>query len=64
MDTLENYRQIVERVLDEYAQIPYAYGEIEKQIVLERQEATGSLPSLSLGWYNALNPSLAGIVLA
>ena len=31
MDTVEEYRQIIQRVLTRYTQIPYAYGEIESK---------------------------------
>ena len=37
MDGLESCRQIIERILSEYAQIPYAYGEIESQTVFDRE---------------------------
>jgi len=36
MDTLDTYRQIIERILTEYAQIPYAYGEIQSIPVFDR----------------------------
>jgi hypothetical protein len=36
MDTLETYRQIIINVLKEYAQIPYAYGQVESQVILDR----------------------------
>ena len=36
MDTIETYRAIVEQVLAEYAQIPYAYGEIQTQTIFDR----------------------------
>jgi hypothetical protein len=35
MDTLANYREIIERVLSEYAQIPYSYGNIQSQTVFD-----------------------------
>ena len=28
MDTLDTYRQCIEKVLCDYAQLPYAYGEV------------------------------------
>lgn len=37
MDTLNEYRQIVERILSEYAKVPYAYGEIQTQTVFDRE---------------------------
>ena len=36
MDTLTTYRQLIERVLSEYAQIPYAYGDIKTETVFDR----------------------------
>ena len=34
MDTsLDNYRSIIERVLTEYSKYPYAYGQIDRQLV-------------------------------
>ncbi len=36
MDTVERYRQIIERILTEYAQIPYAYGDIRSRTVFDR----------------------------
>ncbi|MBD1808342.1 XisI protein [Microcoleus sp. FACHB-SPT15] len=35
MDTLEQDRQIIQKVISEYAQIPYAYGEIERHTVFD-----------------------------
>jgi len=37
MDTVTMYRPIVERVLTDYAQIPYAHGDIQVQAVFDRQ---------------------------
>jgi hypothetical protein len=37
MDTLATYRQIIERVLTDYAQVPYAHGNIELQLVFDRE---------------------------
>ena len=31
MDTLDTYRQCIEKVLCDYAQLPYAYGEVERK---------------------------------
>jgi hypothetical protein len=36
MDTLEQDRQIIQKIISEYAQIPYAYGEIERHTVFDR----------------------------
>ena len=35
MDTLDKYRQIIRKIITEYAQIAYAYGEIERQTVFD-----------------------------
>ncbi len=35
MGTLENYRGIIQKILTEYAQIPYAYGDIQIQTVFD-----------------------------
>jgi hypothetical protein len=37
MDTVTTYRQIIERVLTDYAQVPYAYGEIQIQTIFDRE---------------------------
>src|SRR5262249_50469552 len=37
MDTLTTYRRIIRDVLGEYAQTPYAYGEIETQTVFDAE---------------------------
>src|SRR5580658_4235693 len=36
MDTLENDRDLCERILTEYTRVPYAYGYIEIQKVFDR----------------------------
>lgn len=36
MDTLTSDREIVIRVLHEYAALSYAYGDIERQVVIDR----------------------------
>ena len=49
MDTgIESYRAIIERVLTEYAKYPYSYGEIERQLVFDRERDHYLL--LSVGW--------------
>jgi hypothetical protein len=37
MDTLDSYRQIIRRIITEYARIPYAHGEITRQAVLDAE---------------------------
>lgn len=48
MDTLENYRQIIERILQEYAQTPYAYGDIQTQAIFDRTNDHYLL--VNVGW--------------
>ena len=38
MDKLEKYQNIVEKVIGEYAAIPYAYGEIERRTMFDREK--------------------------
>ncbi len=38
MDKLENYRNIIEKLLSEYAAMPYAYGEIERRTMFDREK--------------------------
>ena len=38
MDKLENYRNIIEKLLNEYAAIPYAYGEVERRTIFDREK--------------------------
>ncbi len=38
MDKLEKYRNIVEKIIGEYAAIPYAYGEIERRTMFDREK--------------------------
>jgi hypothetical protein len=51
MDTLETYRQIIEKVLNEYAQLQYAYGDIQTEVVLDRQSDRYLL--IIVGWEGA-----------
>jgi hypothetical protein len=48
MGTLENYRQIIQRVLTRYTQIPYTYGEIESKTVFDCENDRYML--ISVGW--------------
>lgn len=48
MDTLASYRQIIERTLADYAKLPYAYGDIQRKTVFNRETDTYLL--LSVGW--------------
>jgi hypothetical protein len=48
MDNLATYRQIIERVLTEYAKIPYSYADIQAQTVFDREHDHYLLTNL--GW--------------
>ena len=48
MDTVETYRQTIERILTEYAQIPYTYGDIQSQTVFDR--ANDHYLLMNVGW--------------
>lgn len=48
MDTLNNYRKIIERVLKNYINISYANGEIENEIIFDRMNDRYVV--MSLGW--------------
>jgi hypothetical protein len=48
MDTLERYRQIIERILSDYAQIPYAHGDIRSHTVFDRVNYHYLL--INVGW--------------
>ncbi|MBA4183414.1 MAG: XisI protein [Acidobacteria bacterium] len=50
MDKLENYRNIIERILNEYAAIPFAYGEIDSEAVFDR--ANDRYLLMTVGWEN------------
>lgn len=48
MDTLENYRETIIHILQEHAQTTYAHGEIEHELIIDRENDRYML--LSLGW--------------
>jgi hypothetical protein len=48
MDSLDTYRQIIERVLTEYTRIPYAYGDLRSQTIFDHQADRYML--VTLGW--------------
>lgn len=51
MDTLETYRQVIEKIFNEYAQIPYAYGDVQTQVCIDRQGDHYLL--MAMGWDSA-----------
>lgn len=36
MDKLESYREAIEEIFDEYAAIPYAFGDLSSETVFDR----------------------------
>lgn len=50
MDNLDKYREIITKVLTEYAQIPYACGELERKLVIDKKYNNFLL--LTIGWQN------------
>lgn len=48
MDPLITYRQIVERVLTAYTQIPYAHGDLRCEALFDREHDRYAL--ITLGW--------------
>ena len=48
MDKLANYRQEIERVLTEYTTIPYKYGNITCELIVDKDENRFIL--ITLGW--------------
>lgn len=50
MDNLDKYREIIAQTLTEYAQIPYAYGDLQRQLVMDKERNNFLL--LTIGWQN------------
>ena len=48
MDKLEKYRRVVEKILSEYAAMPYAFGEIERRTIFNRE--TDNYLLYVVGW--------------
>lgn len=38
MDSLENYRQLIQKIITDHTKIPYAVGEIEFETVFDREQ--------------------------
>jgi XisI protein len=36
MDILDKYREIIQKILEEHAAIPYAYGEINSEVIVSQ----------------------------
>jgi hypothetical protein len=50
MDTLNEYRDIIERVLAEYTKIKYAWGDVQCRPIFDRLHDSYAL--ITLGWNN------------
>ncbi|PHV63126.1 element excision factor XisI family protein [Cyanobacterium aponinum] len=48
MDTLNQYRQIIEEVLTDYSQLPYSYGDLERRFIIGCDRNSYLL--LTVGW--------------
>jgi hypothetical protein len=48
MDTVAQYRQLIETLLREYARIPYAHGEIDRETIFDRE--TDRYLLMLVGW--------------
>jgi hypothetical protein len=48
MDTIDNYRQIIQKVLTEYTKLPYAYGDLQCKAIFDRDGDSYLL--VTLGW--------------
>ncbi|MEG3436770.1 XisI protein [Pannus brasiliensis CCIBt3594] len=50
MDTVKEYREVIERVIEEYYRIPYSYGELSRKFIIDKDENNFLL--LTIGWQN------------
>ena len=48
MDTLTNYRQIIDNILTEYVKIPYSHRELESELIIDKNE--NNYLVMTLGW--------------
>jgi hypothetical protein len=48
MENIERYRDTIERILDQYTRIPYAYGDIHTEAVFDRSNDRYLL--VNVGW--------------
>lgn len=52
MATRDTYRNIIEKVLRDYTQIPYAYGDLQTETVFDREQDRYMV--VTIGWDNGL----------
>jgi hypothetical protein len=50
MDRLKQYRQLIKTVLRDYARVPYAYGEVQTEVVVDQENDHYLL--VNVGWHN------------
>lgn len=50
MDTLSQYSEIIEKILRDYAKIPYSYGNLERRLLIDHQSNNYAL--ITQGWQN------------
>ncbi|KAF3885693.1 MULTISPECIES: XisI protein [Nostocales] len=48
MDRLDDYRKIIQRILTEYMQIPYAYGNLQYKLIVSSDRNSYLL--ITMGW--------------
>ncbi len=51
MDTVENFRQIIQQILLEYTKIPYAHGQLQCKAIFDRESDSYLL--VTIGWDGA-----------
>jgi len=51
MDTLDTYRTIIREVLQEYVKLQYAYGDIQNELIVDRDADRYMV--VSVGWQDA-----------
>lgn len=49
MDRLESYRETIERILSDYASIPYSYGDFQTEVVFDRTRDRYLM--VNVGWH-------------
>ena len=50
MDSLDKYREIISTALQEYYNIPYSYGDLERRFIISKDDNNYLL--ITLGWNN------------
>ena len=50
MDRAERYRQIVKRVIDDYAALRPSHGQIDSEAIVDREKDHYEVDARRLGW--------------